>query len=251
MASTLVCEVRRRLPFAEVAVVGTLDRDSMARMLVELRDCLADLPTAVVVDGEYLAIAPTAPLAPLMELAASAARWPRVRMMWCARTPAAARMFREAGGADVLEMLPGVAAAVEVATALPVPGRMSIHLAPRDGAPTEAREMVDAACARFDVPKLSKLAQLLVSELVTNAVVHARTGMTLTVRVVGRALQLVVRDQDPRPMHRPPPGSATPSAEHGRGLLVLDAMADAWGTLPTRDGKAVWAELIMPERLAS
>jgi hypothetical protein len=45
-------------------------------------------------------------------------------------------------------------------------------------------------------------------------------------------------------MYRPDSNAAgTPTDEHGRGLLLLDAMADAWGSSPTADGKVVWANI--------
>jgi hypothetical protein len=38
----------------------------------------------------------------------------------------------------------------------------------------------------------------------------------------------------------PLPGSPTPESESGRGLILLDALADRWGTSPMDDGKTVW-----------
>ena len=87
-------------------------------------------------------------------------------------------------------------------------------------------------------------AVLLTSELVTNAVVHARTPSVMSLRLAGGVLAVTVRDGDPRPMYRPEPGATgAHDGDHGRGLLILDAMADAWGTLPTADGKVVWATM--------
>lgn len=246
MASTLVCEVRRRLPFAHVFSAGTLDRDSMVGLMVELRDCLADLPTALIIQAPHLVISPMVVLTPLIELLAEAMRWPGVATMWCGGAPSAIEALRASDSRGVVQLCPTLDEAVLVAARMPVPARVSVHLAPDRNAPAKARDLVDSACTQFHVARVSKLAQLLVSELVTNAVIHAGTGMTVTVRATGSTLQMVVRDQDPRPMYRPVPGTGSPTAEHGRGLLVLDAMADRWGTLPTRDGKAVWAEVIMP-----
>jgi hypothetical protein len=45
-------------------------------------------------------------------------------------------------------------------------------------------------------------------------------------------------------VYRPAPdASGAPEDEHGRGLLLLDAMADAWGSSATGDGKVVWANV--------
>jgi anti-sigma regulatory factor (Ser/Thr protein kinase) len=81
------------------------------------------------------------------------------------------------------------------------------------------------------------LASLLVSELATNAVQHARSGFTVALELRGGSIAARVCD-----LHRavdrvraaPPRGSA------GRGLFFVDRMADAWGVEPTETGKAVW-----------
>jgi len=90
-----------------------------------------------------------------------------------------------------------------------------------------------------------EVAQLVVSELVTNAVVHAGTPIDLTLRLVpgeGHALlHLGVRDGlpvAPIPAPASPPGQ---TADGGRGLLVVAAFADEWGTCVSHAGKVVWA----------
>jgi anti-sigma regulatory factor (Ser/Thr protein kinase) len=85
-------------------------------------------------------------------------------------------------------------------------------------------------------------AALLVSELVTNAVIHGRTRATLVAERPGNVLRVSVVDADPQ---MPDPGKETPEdAESGRGLRIVAAVADRWGveTLP-EGGKAVWFEL--------
>ncbi|MDP9116801.1 MAG: ATP-binding protein [Actinomycetota bacterium] len=87
-------------------------------------------------------------------------------------------------------------------------------------------------------------AQLLVSEVVTNAVRHGRPDITLAMRLTPPGLAIVVADTGAALPVVPeaPPGLARPS---GRGLLILDAVATAWGVTPSasRPGKAVWFEL--------
>ena len=75
---------------------------------------------------------------------------------------------------------------------------------------------------------------LLVSELTTNAVVHARTPFTVTVSVSIRALRVEVSDESDVP---PEPTT------YGMGLRVTDAVSCAWGWLPTTTGKTIWFEL--------
>jgi anti-sigma regulatory factor (Ser/Thr protein kinase) len=83
-------------------------------------------------------------------------------------------------------------------------------------------------------------AVLLVSELVTNTVVHAGTSVELVVCIQDRAgLRVEVADgsvQHPTIRH-------DPMASTGRGLHLLDALADRWGVTARATGKTVWFEL--------
>lgn len=84
-------------------------------------------------------------------------------------------------------------------------------------------------------------AQLLVSELVSNAVLHAGTEITLVLDLDGERLRIEVSDRDGvLPRHRAP----EPEATTGRGLLIVDRLSDRWGSTPRPDGKIVWAELV-------
>jgi anti-sigma regulatory factor (Ser/Thr protein kinase) len=81
-------------------------------------------------------------------------------------------------------------------------------------------------------------AVLVLSELVMNAMVHAAAGCTIELRHSADLLRLEVRDRSPQvPVMR----SVGPSDVGGRGLHVVDAVAEAWGWEPTADGKRVWA----------
>jgi anti-sigma regulatory factor (Ser/Thr protein kinase) len=84
-------------------------------------------------------------------------------------------------------------------------------------------------------------AELLVSELVTNAVIHAG-GAEVAVLArrwgPGRSVLVEVWDGDPAP---PSPRAAGPRAEHWRGLLLVSQLAARWGWYPAEaGGKAVW-----------
>jgi hypothetical protein len=83
-----------------------------------------------------------------------------------------------------------------------------------------------------------------VSELVTNAVVHARTDLLVTVARRARGLYLAVRDGQPERPRLAPAGIGCPDV-HGRGLFIVEHVASAWGTVPTHDGtgKVVWASV--------
>jgi anti-sigma regulatory factor (Ser/Thr protein kinase) len=85
-----------------------------------------------------------------------------------------------------------------------------------------------------------ELAVLLVSELVTNAVVHAPGGISLTVHTDAHWVRIEVEDQEPsHPIVRP----ATQDQLNGRGLLVVAKLATDWGTERRVTHKIVWFEI--------
>jgi signal transduction histidine kinase/DNA-binding response OmpR family regulator len=99
------------------------------------------------------------------------------------------------------------------------------------------RRQVSDLLRTWDLHALVDDVVLLVSELVTNALVHGRPPVELRVRASADALVVEVHDSAaylPRRMR--------PSAddEHGRGLQLVSILADRWGTRPTPRGKAVW-----------
>ena len=84
---------------------------------------------------------------------------------------------------------------------------------------------------------------LLVSELVTNAVLHARSPLRVVVAEQDEVVRIEVRDGSPVPprMH-----SYGHLAATGRGLRLLDRLAVAWGVDTATDGKTVWFEVGAP-----
>ncbi|MGW0944224.1 ATP-binding protein [Streptomyces sp. NPDC002623] len=93
-------------------------------------------------------------------------------------------------------------------------------------------------------------AELVLSELVTNALRHARTpaGREIGVRIAQYEGRLRVEVADANNA-RPQPRKATAEDEHGRGLAMVEALAQRWGCCPRRNGigKAIWAELSLSQ----
>jgi anti-sigma regulatory factor (Ser/Thr protein kinase) len=113
----------------------------------------------------------------------------------------------------------------------------SVSLPASPEAPSSARREVRSACTSLPVATRES-AVLAVSELVTNAVVHAHPPITLTVEILTDAVKLTVTDGGlgcPRVRRR-----RSPHANHGRGLQIVDALSAAWGTTLRSDGKSVW-----------
>jgi anti-sigma regulatory factor (Ser/Thr protein kinase) len=83
---------------------------------------------------------------------------------------------------------------------------------------------------------------LLVSEVVTNAILHARSSVTLTVDVADDVVRITVRDGSPV---QPRVHTVAPTSATGRGMLLLDRLAKRWGVEadPVTGGKVVWFEV--------
>jgi len=110
---------------------------------------------------------------------------------------------------------------------------------PAVSSPAAARRFVTDCIAD---PDLARRAALLVSELATNAVVHAKTPFEVRVRVAA-STRVEVTDHSSAALRVGP----SPESEHGRGLRVVQAIASTWGVEDAPPGKRVWFELADPD----
>ena len=104
----------------------------------------------------------------------------------------------------------------------------------------KARRVVLDALTDWSLDDLSDEAALLVSEVVTNSVLHAGSTIDLTVCRRGTGVRVEVRD---RSETMPAPRSYAGDSVTGRGLEILDLTATNWGAELSADGKVVWFEL--------
>jgi len=104
-----------------------------------------------------------------------------------------------------------------------------------------ARRFVSAALAGGSFEQRTDDAVLVVSEMVTNALLHAEPPVTVNLVQLEDALRIEVRDGAHRPVLAEAP--ASDDSMTGRGLAVVDALAARWGVDPEPEGKLVWAEL--------
>lgn len=117
---------------------------------------------------------------------------------------------------------------------------ITIELAPGPAAPRAARSAVRRMLPDAD-PRVVERAMLVVSELVTNAVIHADTEITLDMSVDHQHVRVLVEDGDPRL-----PVALDDSGAHGGfGLHIVERLADTWGIAPRDNGKAVWVDLLL------
>ncbi|MDQ0598188.1 serine phosphatase RsbU (regulator of sigma subunit) [Streptomyces canus] len=115
-------------------------------------------------------------------------------------------------------------------------------LEPSEATPGRARRLVRRTLSRWGLEELSDSAELLVSEIVTNAVRYA--SRPITVRLLRtHVLRCEVTDDEPR---LPVLGQARATDEGGRGLYLVNRVARHWGASRLSTGKIVWFELDRP-----
>lgn len=106
----------------------------------------------------------------------------------------------------------------------------------------QARRFADATLRAWNCEPLVDIAVLLMSELVSNAILHAGTTIHVVIRLGDEYVRVEVQDgnaRDPSPRHY------STMATTGRGLLLVEELAERWGVLSPAPGpgKTVWFEL--------
>ena len=154
-------------------------------------------------------------------------------------------------------MTTGSAAGSERSTPQGLPSRVIIPTPPvirvLPGVPesaTAARRLTRQLLG--DDHPVADTAMLLMSELVTNSVMHSRSrrpGGTVTVALCAGPTSVLIQVRDDGGPFEPQIATArgvvegAPGAEHGYGLLLVDALAETWGTSATTDGRVTWCRL--------
>jgi DNA-binding NarL/FixJ family response regulator len=133
--------------------------------------------------------------------------------------------------AEILVAAAITASAQDLAADLDLPAASS--------SPRRARAWVRDLLGADDAELVSSV-ELLVSELVTNAVVHAESAPRIEVHVARQGVRVAVRDDDPSLPRPRDPDAGRPG---GRGLRLVESISNRWGAEPTNGGKVVWFEI--------
>ncbi|WP_433456473.1 ATP-binding SpoIIE family protein phosphatase (plasmid) [Streptomyces sp. CA-142005] len=111
----------------------------------------------------------------------------------------------------------------------------------------DARRFVRSSLHHWGLDPLCDDLETVISEVVTNALIHADSNVDVQLREYPHHVRLEVRDTDPAP---PVPASimridekAKSHSEHGRGLVIVEGLASQWGSSPSGGGKTVWVEV--------
>lgn len=229
-------------PLADVAIVdggGRLPSDVAA----ELVDVLSEEHDIVACDLQGMAV-PTAAGEVFAPCAAYLQTWPGTVVVAAVPDAGTEQRLLSVVGSDRLVVSRTLEAGVETARRrMPRIRRVGEQLAPHPTASRDARRFVARALLSWQLPRVVAPATLVVSELVTNSVVHAVTVVDLTMAQAGQYVRIAVRDHGGgRPAARA--DDPARSGLSGRGLLIVQAVTRSWGVFPSRmAGKTVWAVL--------
>jgi anti-sigma regulatory factor (Ser/Thr protein kinase) len=116
---------------------------------------------------------------------------------------------------------------------------MHLVLPPDHSAARTARRAITDQLRGVVAREVLEAIVLVASELVSNAVIHARTTCALDLSLTDDLVRISVTDGSVRL-----PVRQAPSATGGRGLVVVEAIARSWDVESTRHGKTVWAEVL-------
>jgi anti-anti-sigma factor len=231
-----------------LTMAGRLDLAAAPEVQRAILKQLAEHPPAIICDlAQVEAIDPLCAEV-FTSIQHPALGWPGTALVLCRTRRAVADTLVREGVARRLAMHPTLEQALRYARARPPRLQERLALGPVPTAVRASRAFVWEVCDRWGLQELAEPAALLASELVTNAVVHARTALELRVKLRGPRLHLDVRDQDPNLVRLL---AAKEGGDRGRGLAIVDRVASAWGVRQRRaGGKTVWCTLDLPPQQA-
>lgn len=228
-------------PPVVVALTGPLSVTN-AHPLVERLTALLREHGAVVADVSGIELTHSGAVHAFAEAASRAGEWPDVRLAVAAPDLTTAALLVSSRVAERVPVHPDVATALAHLDERPelVRGWWRFGVDPR--APGDARLHVRRVCGHWDVDEDTREgAEIVVTELVTNAVEHAVSASVVEIERRAHLLRLTVRDFDLAPL--PEAHLPAPTSPRGRGLAMVAAVATTWGVDSHRDGKTVWAEM--------
>jgi len=241
--AVLECVVESRTPVALVRLTGRLDLTRSVDLRTALHKALSEQPSGIVVDVAGLTVDDDLTLTVFSGFAGTAAELAGCPVALCAPSAALVEALQRIAIGLTVPIHPTREAAVAAVLAAPAARRYRRRLAPTPVAPALARELLVEACREWKLPELVDNAEVVVTELVSNAVRYGGGELMLSVVLGKRFLHLSLRDGSPVPPVRRIPD---PYQGGGRGLILIDALAAGWGSTPTPDGKVVWATLRLP-----
>lgn len=219
---------------------GTLDGGSVGQLNVVLSKTVGEQPDSIVVDLTRVHVVEKIYLTALITAAHKAMAWPGCPIALVVTDPDTVAALRHMGATRYLPVCPTYGAARRRLADMEPPARVRLSLVAVPSAVEIARERAYDVCQRWGLDSTADAAATLVTELVTNAIVHAGTPTEVSFGLSRPFLYIAVRDQDPRPP------VIVDAEDHGDGLRLVEAFAAHWGWHDSRGGKVVWASVRLP-----
>jgi anti-anti-sigma regulatory factor len=238
LGQELSVDVEHTHPVAVVRPRGVLDAYNAPDLRAALLECVAEQPFGAVIDASGLTVDDDVALTVLATVARQCAEWPGTRLALAGAPADVVAAAERLGVPRYLLVSAGAEQAMAALDPGPQPPIQRERINPDRNAPGVARAAVVSFCDATGV-RDHDAAQLVASELVTNAVVHVGTPIDLTLRLVAPQLHIAVRDGGPNMPRMAEIIDET--SESGRGLLLVDALASRWGSFVPHVGKIVWA----------
>ena len=229
-----------------VSFDGSIDLFSVSHIQRTLLKHLGELPYALICDLSGVTnLDPVCASVFATVANHPASGWPTSRFLLCAARPKVAEVLGRLQVPRFLPLHANLDEAVDAALDRPPFLREELRLAPTPTAAAAARahvrEVLDYWQLALPDSTVIERAVLLANELVTNAVVHARTELRLRLELRGDWLHIAVHDDSPRLLRLVRPDV---EGERGRGLWLVEQLARAWGVDRHTDrGKVVWCTL--------
>lgn len=239
--SQIRCQVDCTLPIGLIEVAGQLRLETTPRLREVVLEVLAERPDAIVLDladlddVAELSVPVFSALGTAVAAADAdlilAAMGPRPREALLRAEPLFLRMFDTC------------AQAMNAAVRTPARRRVARQLPADPHAGRTARRVIDEVCTRWGLGGLRDAAQMIVTELATNAVEYVGPPVELCITVRRRVLRIEMSDSSTvLPARRDPLSGAV----RGHGLWLIDSLASRWGATASKWGKTVWVDLIIP-----
>ncbi|HEY6794325.1 MAG TPA: ATP-binding protein [Kineosporiaceae bacterium] len=247
--SALVLRTQAVEPVVVLQVEGVLALADAGRAMAALTHALrAHRHGVVVCDVSRLEVTSRSLLMAFPAALRRAGRWPARALHLAEPTSDVTHHLLDLRMARYLPVHPTLTSAVAAATADAVLDRLEVTLEPVPDSVRRAREIIKAFYPSVAGASSHRDNALVIgSELATNAVRHVTEPFSLAMSRSRQQFVIAVHDASRQePILRPP----RQTAQHGRGMQVVDGLSLAWGVrLVHADGKTVWAALPVPTAL--
>ncbi|GGP77132.1 hypothetical protein [Saccharothrix coeruleofusca] len=221
---------------------GRLDLTTYRTLRDGLLKCAVTGPSAVVVRlGEDFEFATPAVMSVFSTVWMRVSEWPGVRIMLVGESDTHRHALASGGAGRFVPHFASLEEALAVVEDPPHRRRDEVELPESPASALMARQFVRATCERWEVHELADDAVLVATELVDNALRHARSAPNLRMELRGYRLVIAVRDGS----NSPPTARVAAGPEAGvRGIQLVEAVSRFWGYSPwPGGGKVVWAVL--------